>query len=270
MRPFVLTVCLGLLVAPKVLAADATLVVPPLVKPAMNPAQGDPLQEKYDAAWSRYEQSVAEVTAGMNKALDGLFDRAADAGKFDLAEMWDTKRKVFADTKTLEWPSDAKTKTEWRKRFPTIDFPEDCSESVNAARAGYAAAVTALKEDYEALVKEYTKERNLGRAKQLRDEVAALEWKPVPQPAPKPAPKPEPAPPVKPWPVAKKGAEQFKGHWYKVFAEKVPWHQAKAKCEEIGGHLVTVEDAQEEAFIGRLVAKAGRFEGVWLGVTDQG
>lgn len=187
---------LALLLASQVFALDSTLVVPQLVKPASAPADDDPCKAKYEAAWSRYEDGIAKITETVNKALDSQFEKAADAGNLDLADMWDKKKKSFKDTLTLEWQSDGKAKTEWRKKYPDIEFPETFTEIVKTAQEQYTSAVAALKEDYEALVKAYTKERNLGRAKQLRDEVAGLERKPVVQPErprmveTKPVPKP--------------------------------------------------------------------------------
>jgi hypothetical protein len=182
MRSCFLAVCLLAALAPNAVALDGTLAIPQLNKPASAATEGDALHAKYEAAWTRYEQAIAKVTDAVNKTLDDLFNKAADAGNLDLADMWDRKKKSLSDTKTLEWPSDGKAKTEWRRKYPAIEFPEEFSEAVKAAQGEYGAAVAGLKEDYEALVKEFTKDRNLGRAKQLRDEVAGLERKPVAAP----------------------------------------------------------------------------------------
>lgn len=160
-------------------AADATLVVPQFAKQPSEPVEGDALQAKYDAAWAKYAEAVGKATAAVNKALDDQFAKAADAGNLELADMWDRKKKFFLDTQTLEWPSDGKAKVEWRKANPKVDFPDDFSEVVASAKQAYAAAIDALRVDYEALVRDYTKERNLERAKQLREEMAVLSNKPV-------------------------------------------------------------------------------------------
>lgn len=254
-------------------AAEPTLVVPPLSKPSANPAEGDPLQAKYDAAWTRFEEAIGKATAEVTKALDSQFEKAADAGNLELADMWDKKKKFFLDTKTLEWASDGKAKVEWRKTNPKVAFPEELSEVVASAQQAYAAAVDALKGDYEALVKEYTKARNLERAKQVREEIAALDQKPA-APPPRVRMVEQEKPALHP---GRRGAVQFKGHSYKVFFEKLPWQEAKRKCEEMGGHLVIITDAKEEEFIHRLVADPripfgkpdGKSDGVWLGATDE-
>jgi hypothetical protein len=161
-------------VSTPLLADEAQLLTPQITKPASEPAEGDPLQEKYEAAWFHYEKAIGEVRDKVNAALDAQFEKAADAGNLDLADMWDKKKKLFADTGSLSWPSDGKTRVEWRKKHPPTEFPHDFSEVIAAAVSGYEKAVATLKDDYESLVKDYTKDRNLSRAKALREEAAAL------------------------------------------------------------------------------------------------
>jgi hypothetical protein len=166
-------------VSTPLLADEALLTAPHLTNPTPEAAAGDALHEKYEAAWIRYEKAIGEVREKVNAALDAQFEKAADAGNLDLADMWDKKKKVFADTDSVAWPSDGKTKAEWRKKHPTTEFPDDFSEVIASAGAGFEKAVATLTEDYESLVKEYTKQRNLARAKALRDELAGLAGKPV-------------------------------------------------------------------------------------------
>jgi hypothetical protein len=70
----------------------------------------------------------------------------------------------------------------------------------------------------------------------------------------------------------------FRGHYYQAFkADGITWHEAKKRCEAMGGHLVTVEDERENqgitwAFKGTWVA-AGVFQGVfarwWMGASAE-
>lgn len=60
-------------------------------------------------------------------------------------------------------------------------------------------------------------------------------------------------------------AVQFKGHWYKVFDEKLEWHEAKKRCETMGGYLACIETKEEQAFITKLAD--GRY--LCLGATDE-
>jgi Skp family chaperone for outer membrane proteins len=60
-------------------------------------------------------------------------------------------------------------------------------------------------------------------------------------------------------------AVEFRGHRYQFMDDKLTWHMAKARCEELGGHLVTIENPAELAFIATLAK--GRV--AWLGGTDE-
>jgi hypothetical protein len=62
-------------------------------------------------------------------------------------------------------------------------------------------------------------------------------------------------------------AATFQGHSYMVvIPEKdLEWHQAKAACEALGGHLATITSKEEQAFITKLAD--GRY--LFLGATDE-
>jgi hypothetical protein len=68
-------------------------------------------------------------------------------------------------------------------------------------------------------------------------------------------------------------ATTFEGHSYKFFREVMSWHQAKRRCEELGGHLAIVGSDAENDFIMALaksgVGNLGKQNGVWLGATDE-
>ena len=78
------------------------------------------------------------------------------------------------------------------------------------------------------------------------------------EPAPKPAKKSA-------WP---KDAVAFGGHHYKYFPGPIKWHDAKARCEKLEGHLAIVDSAAENGFLARLVVE-GRGTDAWLGYTDE-
>lgn len=44
-------------------------------------------------------------------------------------------------------------------------------------------------------------------------------------------------------------AAAFEGHSYKFFREVMTWHQAKSRCEALGGHLAVVGGDAENNFI---------------------
>lgn len=77
-----------------------------------------------------------------------------------------------------------------------------------------------------------------------------------------------------------KGAMIFNGHIYKVFTELRSWDDAKSYCESLGGHLVTVTSAEEDAAVYSYLIRNGgkncylgasdtQTEGVWKWVTGE-
>lgn len=64
-----------------------------------------------------------------------------------------------------------------------------------------------------------------------------------------------------------KDAVKLGGHEYAFIGDKVPWHVAKRICEEMGGHLVTMETPAEVAGILALCKAANTM--TWIGATDE-
>lgn len=60
----------------------------------------------------------------------------------------------------------------------------------------------------------------------------------------------------------------FNNHKYEICDEGLTWHEAKAKCEEMGGHLVTITSEEEQAHIEKLL-KSGNKKQYWLGATSE-
>ncbi|MBQ7220795.1 MAG: C-type lectin domain-containing protein [Synergistaceae bacterium] len=71
----------------------------------------------------------------------------------------------------------------------------------------------------------------------------------------------------------RKNCSFYDGHWFKCFDELKTWHEAKAACEALGGHLATSTSAEKNEFLADLVGKAeatlGGNRQVWLGATDE-
>ena len=63
--------------------------------------------------------------------------------------------------------------------------------------------------------------------------------------------------------------DEYNGHTYVVVDERLSWEEAKKACEEMGGHLVILETAEEAAYVESLVAKGTKVF-YWLGGTDKG
>ncbi len=58
--------------------------------------------------------------------------------------------------------------------------------------------------------------------------------------------------------------KEFNGHRYMLIPEQLTWEEAKAKCEAMGGHLVTINSAEEQSFVANLAL--GQY--IWLGASD--
>ena len=57
----------------------------------------------------------------------------------------------------------------------------------------------------------------------------------------------------------------FQGHRYLAVVRRMSWKKAKAACQEMGGHLVCIETAEEMAFARTLAAGVR----LWVGATDE-
>lgn len=73
---------------------------------------------------------------------------------------------------------------------------------------------------------------------------------------------------------AKEGAVQWnKGHWYKVIPEQLTWKQAEKWCADARGHLVIIENKEEQnALVKWLTPQPGQPalpEQFWIGATDE-
>lgn len=60
---------------------------------------------------------------------------------------------------------------------------------------------------------------------------------------------------------------EFNGHYYQVYDTPMTWDEAKAYCESLGGHLVTITSGAEQEFVESLIAN-GKKKNYWLGGTD--
>ena len=57
---------------------------------------------------------------------------------------------------------------------------------------------------------------------------------------------------------------EFNGHYYKYFSITMKWHDAKAYCESLGGHLVTITSIDENDFVKSICPTL-----IILGLTDE-
>ena len=57
----------------------------------------------------------------------------------------------------------------------------------------------------------------------------------------------------------------FEGHTYYFYNRLSTWYAAKYMCEKLGGHLVTITSAAENAFVKAMIGNSS----IWLGATDK-
>jgi hypothetical protein len=79
-------------------------------------------------------------------------------------------------------------------------------------------------------------------------------------------PKVAPTVPDPPKKTAPADSVEFKGHHYKYVSEVVTWDTANMRCNGMGGHLVTIADAEENKFILSLGGAWDR----WIGLRKAG
>jgi len=58
----------------------------------------------------------------------------------------------------------------------------------------------------------------------------------------------------------------YNGHSYKLFDTSMDWNSAQQYCESLGGHLVTINSADEQQFVSTIASKSSK-KNVWLGAT---
>lgn len=56
---------------------------------------------------------------------------------------------------------------------------------------------------------------------------------------------------------------EYNGHYYQVFDKGLNWNDAKAYCESVGGHLVTITSENEQQFVKSILSKTQTYN--WLG-----
>ena len=61
----------------------------------------------------------------------------------------------------------------------------------------------------------------------------------------------------------------FQDHTYALIDDTLPWQEAKAICEEMGGYLVTINSPAEQEFLTELV-QSGTKKNVWIGGDETG
>ena len=60
----------------------------------------------------------------------------------------------------------------------------------------------------------------------------------------------------------------FEGHRYAVYDHSLTWDEAEAFCEALGGHLVTINSAEEQMYVEGLASSGSKYQ-YWLGACRE-
>lgn len=66
--------------------------------------------------------------------------------------------------------------------------------------------------------------------------------------------------------VSNSDTYSYNGHSYKLFDTSMDWNSAQQYCQSLGGHLVTINSADEQQFVSSIASKSTK-KNVWLGAT---
>ncbi|MBI1349237.1 hypothetical protein GC163_23455 [bacterium] len=108
-------------------------------------------------------------------------------------------------------------------------------------------ALNDLERAYQLAVADYTKAGNINAAKAIQEKQEGLKSRQVGRPL---------------------DAVRYKGHYYKLYPEKLRWEDARTRCEQMGGNLATIQDQDENALVLLLMEKSSVNQ-AWLGATDK-
>ena len=61
---------------------------------------------------------------------------------------------------------------------------------------------------------------------------------------------------------------QYEGHFYTLTEGSGNWTAREAEAQALGGHLVTIDDAGEQAFLRQTFERLGA--NLWIGLSDRG
>ena len=59
---------------------------------------------------------------------------------------------------------------------------------------------------------------------------------------------------------------EYQGHRYQRVDDAETWRKAEFKCEEAGGHLVTITSQKEQDAVWKLIEKDAQYEVYWIGL----
>jgi hypothetical protein len=208
-----------------------------------------------DAAWAQYDREIDAVAKAVETAIEQKLNAAAAAGDLDASLKWKTAGEQFnKDRRIPEGLKGQNTGGPKPPRMPKATRQPINSESSFPVLLGEAGE--RLAKAYEAVEKDLVRSRDFDAAKKVRSERESLALG-LRSPAPSGI---DPVGTIDP--SLPREAVAFGKHRYMVFSGNFSWPDAKKKCDEMGGHLVTITSPEENAFVFKL--SGGR--PCWIGM----
>lgn len=188
------------------------------------------------------ETPAAKIEAA-EKAFEAALAKAVDSATESLrkAEKAATKKGNLAQVKQIRLGIE---NVQALSRIPASALTDLQRRQLQKARDALLTA-------YAAAVKEYTRAGDVSEAERMQRKLDALLQRRVLISGAVPT-----------------DASEFRGSFFKVIQERVSWHEARRMCEQLGGRLAIVRDAETNRFLTALVAQTGR-HGAWLGCSDE-
>lgn len=224
-----------------------------------------------------FDKANEKPLADAREELQGLFQKLVDGGKSEDAQavvkqmetlQADVLRMASGGEKPTLKPA---VKTILEKALREVRKNRDAFDKANQEPLGSA------RRQLQELAKQQAGEGKTKDASASLQQIETL-TRDVMRLAEAPAPtSPDPATPPRPTP-GRDGEMVWKGHRYKVIRETLAWHDSKKRCEELGGHLVIINDKEEQSFVVELLGRNGMpvdsrqnkdWTAVWIGATDE-
>jgi hypothetical protein len=224
--------------------------------------------QKLDA---QFEASATKVLAAYGKALDGAVESLKKEGDPDAVLQALVEKKRFGSERTVPAEPNAK--------LPQLmqDVQASYLKAVGKVAAEKAHAIADLTPNYiaalERLMKALTAQEKLDLALNVKTEKERAEF--VLAGVVSMLETSERRSRIE---IAKaavdaqrtripRDAAEWNGHHYLFANGGASWQLAKARCEAMGGHLVTIQSKEENAFVTTITR--GPELNVWMGATDE-
>ncbi len=228
------------------------------------------LQAGYDAKRAELMEGYGALRLDLNKryaaALDKLHTQARKRGELDLVL---AIRKVLQGYDNMADPADlavveepvALNMLQTQVKAAALKERSALRDKQNQLNAAYKATL-------ERLVRSLTARDRIDDALAVRKIMQGIDTGPVrPAGTSRPAPSTSGGTLARGAPRIPPTAKSYNGHYYQVYEEPefIQWSSAKARCEFLGGHLVTIGDEKENRFLTPLIAGGSSY---FLGASD--